>query len=230
MKQYQPLTKHGQTAAKFVMQLQQIINQQPTDYDLLHERTKKAEEYFTNELDALILELQLHKAKYAIKKNTKAYTKDLEVLIMLAKKQRETFQKATLLTKVIAGETEYFQKFLEKAGKPEKEPAKPKAEKVDTKAVSFDLFATHKDAAKVAELRGMVTGTIVGHLTHYVTLGQIVATDLMPQDRLDTILNIIYLSAEPLSSKQIKDQLDESFSYTDISVAQAHLAWEKGKK
>lgn len=230
MKQYQPLTKHGQTAAKFVMQLQQIINQQPTDYELLHERTQKAEEYFTNELDALILELQLHKAKYAIKKNTKAYTKDLEVLIMLAKKQRETFQKATLLTKVIAGETEYFQKFLEKAGKPEKEQPKPKADKVDTKAVSFELFQTHKDVAKVAELRGLVAGTIVGHLTHYVTLGQIEATELLPQDRLDTILNVIYLADGPLSSKQIKDQLDESFSYNDIAVAQAHLAREKGEK
>ncbi|HTF82108.1 MAG TPA: helix-turn-helix domain-containing protein, partial [Cytophagales bacterium] len=162
------IQKQGQVAAKFIMQLQGIVQGSVADYAVLNERVTKAVEYFSNEVDAYIMDLQLHKAKYAIKKNTKAYVKDLELLIIILKRHREKLTKSALLTKAIAGEPEFLDAFIALNPQSSKEADKVKIEKQDTKEITFQLYQEHKDLNKIIELRGLAESTVMSHLAYYI--------------------------------------------------------------
>ncbi len=221
---FNKIQKQAQVSVKFILQLQELVRQSKDDYTALSERTQKAVDYFMNEIDAFVMDLQLHKSKYAIKKNTKAYTKDVEVLILILRKHRDKLNKAALLTKAIAGETEYFDEFIAKSTQTiEKDQIKKeKPEKQDTKLVSFQLYQEHKNVSKVAGMRDLTESTVVTHLAHYISLGELQATEILQQEKLERILAIIKQQDQFASAKLIKEVLDDSYSYGDINVAVAH--------
>lgn len=213
------IQKQSEIASKFIMQLQSILNAPSVDYLSLDERVTKGVEYFTNEVDAAVMDLQFHKSKYAIKKNTKAYVKDVELLVLILKKHRDKLRKAALLNKAISGEDAYFTQFVEQSSsKSEKEAPKAKAEKQDTKEITFQLYEEHKDIAKIVELRGLTESTVISHLAHYVSLGKLDVLALISAEKLEKVLEEIKVQNQISAAKPIKDALGEDYSYGDVHL------------
>ncbi|MEM8583143.1 MAG: AAA family ATPase, partial [Bacteroidota bacterium] len=67
--------------------------------------------------------------------------------------------------------------------------------KRDTKEISLDAYRAGKSPVEIAQERGFTEGTIYGHLSHYIGLGEIEVTDLIDQDRIDVLKP--YLKAHP---------------------------------
>lgn len=224
------IQKQAVIASKFIMQLQAILNVSKVDYESLEERVTKGVEYFTNEVDAAVLDLQFHKSKYAIKKNTKAYVKDVELLVLILKKHRDKLKKAALLNKAICGEDGYFTQFVQQSSsKAEAEAPKVKPEKQDTKEITFLLYEEHKDIAKVVELRGLTESTVVSHLAHYVALGKMDVLVLISSEKLEKVLEEIKVQNQTSGAKAIKDALGEGYSYGDVHLGIAQYKFLNSK-
>ena len=73
-----------------------------------------------------------------------------------------------------------------KEDKPDKQ--KPKQ---NTKEISLELFKSGKSIEYIAKIRNLTTGTITGHLAHFIPTGEIKITDLISQKRFDQIKEII---------------------------------------
>ncbi|MFN8436363.1 MAG: helix-turn-helix domain-containing protein [Cytophagales bacterium] len=230
-KVYQTLEKNAQTGVKFIIQLQQILQKSTIDFELLHERSTKGADYFQNELLILLQDIQVHRAKYAIKKNTKAYIREVDSIIMLLKKHKDNLAKAIILTKILAGDESLLEKVLTKSKKENQESSSPKSHsKIDTKQITYDLYVEHKSLEKVAELRGFAVSTICTHLQYFIENGSLSVQEFISKEKLDSILNVIYVSDNTLGIKAIKEQLDDTFSYQDINFALSYLKFEKAQK
>lgn len=94
----------------------------------------------------------------------------------------------------------------------------PKVDKkTDTKQVSLKLFKTGKSIAEIATQRGLVPSTIVSHLASFIPSGEVKVNDLMPVEHYEALKNIIP-SKTFTSLSDLKNQLDEKYSYEDIRL------------
>ena len=95
-----------------------------------------------------------------------------------------------------------------------------KTDKTDTKAETFRLLGEGKNIAEIAQLRGMTTGTIEGHLAFYVAKGNLKATQFMTAEKLEHIITV----SKKLNTFQpgsIKQALSADYSYGEIKLALA---------
>lgn len=104
--------------------------------------------------------------------------------------------------------------------------APPKAPKVDTKQVSFELFQMGKSIDEIAEERGYVRGTIEGHLAHFLAEGEIDIHDLMAREAVDEI-ETFFKEKKTISSSEAKAHFGEKYGYGELKMV---LAWMKGGK
>ncbi|MFT3737669.1 MAG: helix-turn-helix domain-containing protein [Breznakibacter sp.] len=95
-----------------------------------------------------------------------------------------------------------------------------KKEKVDTKQASFDLFEQGLSIAEIAEQRNLTTGTIEGHLAHFVQKGILDPHRLITPQKLETIKQF-YAKRIPQSITEAKQALGDQISYGDIRFALA---------
>lgn len=98
---------------------------------------------------------------------------------------------------------------------PKQKQAKPRSAEV-----TYDLFTSGKSISEIAKERNLVIGTIESHLSEYVASGDIAITALMPEAK--------YLELRGLMEKlsysgfgDLKNQIDEKFSYADIRLVQS---------
>ena len=108
----------------------------------------------------------------------------------------------------------------------ETDAPKEKKEKTDSKQQSFELFGSGKSIQEIAEIRGLATGTIEGHLTHYVGTGEIDARHLVPPPTLELVLGY-YAERGSLKLGEAKKALGEAVSYFELRVVMKHLEWEE---
>src|SRR5690606_23328338 len=94
----------------------------------------------------------------------------------------------------------------------------------DTKAISLDLFLDGLSVDDIAQKRGMVVGTIYGHLIHFVG-NEVEAEDLIEGTKLAVLLNVLR-KHEGKSSSEIKMILEDDYSYPDIKLGQKVLEVE----
>ncbi len=109
--------------------------------------------------------------------------------------------------------------------KKERKPAKTavKAEpKPDTKMVSFGLFKTGKAIEEIARERNFTTGTILGHLTHFVGTGEIPADKLVSRDKQELIKDGVERFGTQ-SLKTLLENMPEGITYHDIKIVLASL-------
>lgn len=98
-----------------------------------------------------------------------------------------------------------------------------KTPKQDTKEVSFSMFRQGMNIEEIAKARELVTGTIAGHLEHYVRSGVIRINDLVPQEKVDKITQYLQQHADAPSITLIKAGLGDDVSYADIRLVMASL-------
>lgn len=98
-----------------------------------------------------------------------------------------------------------------------------KTPKQDTKEVSFSMFRQGMNIEEIAKARELVTGTIAGHLEHYVRSGVIRINDLVPQEKVNKITQYLQQHADAPSITLIKVGLGDDVSYADIRLVMASL-------
>lgn len=98
----------------------------------------------------------------------------------------------------------------------------PKKAKIDTKALSFELFKAGKSVATIAQERGLATSTIEGHLGHYVENGDLDIFSIMEKEKVNTIAQFVKEHpSEQLTP--IKEHFGDAFSFGEIRLVLQYL-------
>lgn len=107
----------------------------------------------------------------------------------------------------------------EKTGRNRKnkiEETAPKAPKISTSEVTFNLFKTGKSIEEIAKERSLTPATIQGHLIPYIQKGEIKLNEVIDEEKAKTILQKLQLAGKEASLKAIKLLCPADITYTDI--------------
>jgi len=99
---------------------------------------------------------------------------------------------------------------------------KPKKKKIDTKKASLNLFKSGKSVQDIAKERELTTNTITGHLASFIPSGEVKITDLISEKHYNELKKIIP-QKEFESLTDLKNQLDDKYSYSDLKLVIADL-------
>jgi hypothetical protein len=107
----------------------------------------------------------------------------------------------------------------EKKEKPEKE-VKVKRQKGDSERETLAMFKDGKSIDEIAATRSLTTGTIVGHLSSFITTGEVKLSDIVSEERQHIILNAAskVASDEERRLTAIKALLPDDYSYSEIKL------------
>jgi len=219
----QPLKDVG---AKFNNQVAKIIGSGEPDYQkLLNERLQKANGYFKPLLNALSKLVDEHLELLSERKRIKGYITEVKELVALFSQKKVALQKVQLLVSEMADGRALTKDKLQNlySSVPKKTTAlKKKKDKTPTKEITYTKYKEGKTVEEIAKERGFVLGTIIGHLCEYIEVGQLEAADFIDSYKLNVIIDV----ATKLDSRhagEIKQELDDEYSYTDIKIALAHI-------
>lgn len=125
---------------------------------------------------------------------------------------------------------EIIRVFLEEnqlvSGELQLQKEREKKPRVDTKKVSFEMFQNGKTVAEIAKERSLSTGTIEGHLAHFVKLGKLEVTRLIEKEKLE-IITAYFEKTDDKSLGKAKEHFGERFSYSELRIALSYLEREK---
>lgn len=206
---------------QFMNQILQITQEQ--EY-LSHfsERINKAHDYFVEKLSSHSDDFSTHKKK--VKKDTKikAYLKELDNLETLLYDQKRLILKTKILVDSATEDRVITKEELRSAGFfSEKKKEVAKKDKTPTALVSYELYLKGKTISDIAEERGLVRGTIDGHLATYVETGIIDVHDLVAKERVEKI-TALYNSGNT-NSAAIKEELPNDYGYGEIRLVTAYI-------
>lgn len=233
---FQQLVKHLQTqekvAHKFIVVLYDLLRDKSAiDYDVICERSTAAVNWFLPKMDVDLIEaLTKHIEEYQIRKRTKKYIDELKALLLDYKRKREQLQHCLLIADTLSKREDFQTAMLDVAAsvktKEKDELAAQNADeegpkKLDTKEISLEMFKDGMSIADIAVKRGMVAGTIYGHLINFVGT-EVEATELIEQEKLDRILGVIRANPDK-SSSELKMLLGVDIDYPDIKIGQKVL-------
>lgn len=108
-----------------------------------------------------------------------------------------------------------------KEPKPLKETKPVKEPKLDTKEITYCLFRQGKNIEEIAKERELVSGTIAGHLEHYVRLGAVKIEQLVPKEKIMKITRYVQANGSDKGLTAIKAALGDEVSYADIRLVLA---------
>ena len=109
----------------------------------------------------------------------------------------------------------------QKEPKPLKENKPVKEPKLDTKEITYRLFRQGKNIEEIAKERELVSGTIAGHLEHYVRLGAVKIEQLVPKEKIMKITRYVQANGSDKGLTAIKAALGDDVSYADIRLVLA---------
>jgi hypothetical protein len=97
-----------------------------------------------------------------------------------------------------------------------------KAEKIDTKKVSFELYKKGNNTEQIAKQRNLATTTIEGHLAYYVSLGMLPINDFVETEKLQNIITVVKtINSTKLS--EIMEKLGDEYTYSNIKFSLAYF-------
>lgn len=96
--------------------------------------------------------------------------------------------------------------------------------KQDSKEVSYSMYRQGMNIEEIAKARELVTGTIAGHLEHYVRSGEIKISELVSSEKVDKIARYIQKNKDAQGITSIKAALGDDVSYADIRLVIASLS------
>ena len=86
-----------------------------------------------------------------------------------------------------------------------------------TAQTSYELFKSGKSIEAIAKERNFTAGTIEGHLSQYLSTGEIEITDLMPKDKYLELKNL--METIPFEGfGDLKNKIDDRFTYGEIRL------------
>lgn len=113
------------------------------------------------------------------------------------------------------------QLILEEAPQVASVPEEPKKPRIDTKVATYELFKQGLSIEEIAKKRELVTGTIAGHLGHYIRTGEITIEQLVAPDNIQKIIEYVEQNGSEGGLTVIKAALDDAVSYVDIKLVLA---------
>ena len=97
-----------------------------------------------------------------------------------------------------------------KVPKPKKEP------KEKTWNITYQMFRQGMRPEDIAKERSLSVGTIFGHLRHFIDSGDIQVSDILPQERIDTIMRVINMVGKEAGMIPIKNLCPPEVTYDEI--------------
>lgn len=94
-------------------------------------------------------------------------------------------------------------------------------DKRNTKDITFDLYKEGLNTEEIAAKRGLVIGTIEGHLSHFVTQGDIEITELFSGKKLEKAKRIINATGLDNLSK-VKEVVEDEYTWGELRMI---VAW-----
>lgn len=213
-------------AHKFVTQLYKLLSDaSAVDYDKICTRTESAVAWFLPKLEKQVIEAtSTHIEEWQVRKRTKKYIQEMKALLLDFKRKHEVLKHCMTIAQALTKNESLEDLSMEvhKVKDSSVESAEEVGTKVDdTKQVTLNMYQDGLDIAAIAAKRGMVAGTIYGHLIHYVGT-EIDAEDLIETDKLQKIISMIQ-SNPSMSASELKNKLGVNFDYPDIRIAQKCL-------
>lgn len=192
----------------------------------LDERMNKAKDYFLNILIPLTTRIKDQRKSLKKEAKVKTYRKELEHLEDLYLRNIRQIEKLTLLVQAAHTNKSLTKEDLRSTTATQLAEVKStnKAEKKDkrpTAEISYELFQQGKNISEIANTRGLVKGTIEGHLATYVEKGAVPIEKLIDSKRIELIIEKI--QGGLTNSAEIKAALPADYSYGEIKLIQAHL-------
>ncbi|MGJ1431647.1 helix-turn-helix domain-containing protein [Sphingobacterium spiritivorum] len=228
------LRKQEKVAHSFINQLYTLLSDKSSlDYTRICERTKSAVQWFQSKIDdELIKPTFAHINAWKIKKRTKKYIDELSSLHLDYKRKLDQLLHCltiaeTLMSDGNIGEAvtqmEKFEKSKDDQVKTATEDTETKdLTKLDTKQITLEMYQDGHSIEEIAQKRGMVAGTIYGHLINFIGDG-VEAHELIEQDKLDLIIEVIRKHPDA-SASELKSILGPSVDYPDIRIGQKVLS------
>ncbi|WP_118951519.1 helix-turn-helix domain-containing protein [Taibaiella helva] len=224
------LLQQQKTAGKFAQLLQDLFKEGKAAYARMHERTAAASAWFVKDLEEkAISPLKTHIDAEKVKTRTKKYVKELRELLLIFERKKLQIQQAAAITEGLAQALDR-QQLMDRVSrlhspievKAEEKTGRPAAG--ESKKISLQLFKEGKSIEEIASLRGLVKGTIEGHLVEFIPTGEVEVTDLVQQAKLDAILR--QLQADPgATSGTVREKLGDHYSFGEIKAGIAF--WKK---
>ena len=100
--------------------------------------------------------------------------------------------------------------------------AKPLARASETKSLSFTMFQAGKSIEQIATERELTTGTIEGHLAHFVASGQLHISKIIDLDKV-AVISAFFTSNPSATSTEAKTHFGEKYTYSELKMVLAHL-------
>ena len=214
-----------QIGIKFHRQAGKILTQESSKkYQLLRERLIKARDYFLPALEQLSNKIDLHYSEIKSNKKLKSYGEDLKKLSESIFSHKKMIVKAEMVIRSVSEgrdltKQEVLRSDIYKSSK------KAGSQKTPTRDISFEMYKKGLDIEEIAEKRGLVSGTIAGHLSFFVKSGQLDILDFVSEEKVNNILTVIEKFPEKQLS-DIKNHLGEEYTYGDIKFVLAHRSKE----
>jgi DNA-binding NarL/FixJ family response regulator len=154
----------------------------------------------------------------------KEFTKEEINTIVKDKEREEKIVKALSANKLDYSKEENTHEESDepvKTKKPLKEKKVKKEKGPASNEKSYLLFKEGKSVSEIALERGMSSGTVEGHLAQFVAKGKLDAGLLVSKEKMQKVISVS-TSLKTLQMAEIKKELGDEFSYSEIKMA---LAW-----
>ncbi len=103
-----------------------------------------------------------------------------------------------------------------------------KKAKEKTWEVTYKLYKKGNSILEIAKERGFVTGTIQSHLAKYVAKGELDIKDFIHEKKIKEVLRF-YEENPEVSSSDIRADLGDNYSYSDIRMVKAYREYLDSK-
>ncbi len=179
------LAKLKGIAKSFVHKMETYFKNEKIDKAFVKERVSKAIAYFTEQLHQQILTPVIkHAAEYAIKKNTKAYVREVETVEVATGKLITKLYKVEYLgAPAYTDEQTYLPKVVVKK-------TTTKRIKGETYEITYKMHKEGKSINLIAKERSLSVGTIETHLAKLIRDQKVSIFDLMKESKVEKALAV----------------------------------------
>lgn len=104
--------------------------------------------------------------------------------------------------------------------------APPQPRTSETKRQSFELWQAGKSVDEIAAERHLARGTIEGHLSHFIGLGELDIYSVLDREKVAEIQQFFVATPEA-SAAQGKSHFGEKYSYGELNMVLRHVQYHK---
>lgn len=211
---------------KFIARLTSLFESaSPENLQMIVERSEAAVNYFSNQLADWKKSIESQVNIYKTKKRVKKYLLILNDLSKILQKKEHLLKQSMELAKGLASGLDMDKLLLlaENQLKPVELNLLPTAKtnsespvvKEPSSQITLRLFRSGISIPDIASERNLTIGTIYGHLSEYLSTGEVDILDLVPEEKMAVLLEVLESNSES-GFKQVKETLGDAYSYAEI--------------